>query len=252
MIDATTKLTKHDTGGPNHHIPAAGTAGREDECPPVFYGKAFHRDLTYLWNLRIEFPADDLLQDCSDDVNSAFRRVLYHPDVAAAFSCVFLYFLIIPVGMIFGARNSPSFFCRLAELKAHLGAVGNYKERPVYQIVVETTLVAPPPREFTFAQAAPDSQHQGLTTAADDREHHVMFVDDNVCAATRECKHATMQAAAGSACDIFGAPEDDRRPDCLREDKWDPVASNHAPGITKYLHAHHGGGVASGKTTGTA
>jgi hypothetical protein len=45
-----------------------------------------------------------------DDINAAFRRILYHPEIAPAFAPVLQYMLCIPVGLIFGAGFSTSFF----------------------------------------------------------------------------------------------------------------------------------------------
>lgn len=45
--------------------------------------------------------------------------MVYHADSAVAFAYVFRGFLIVPIGMIFGSHNSPSWFCQTAELRAH-------------------------------------------------------------------------------------------------------------------------------------
>ena len=87
------------SGAPNLSIPAPSLAHPE-ENPPVAYGTAFMRHLIRIWNLRITYPTDDILQ-YGDDVTAAFCRVLYHPDIAVAFAQVFLGFLIIPVGVFF-------------------------------------------------------------------------------------------------------------------------------------------------------
>jgi hypothetical protein len=111
VIDASNTLGPNDSGAPNALIPAAGALGREDECPKVFYGIIFARHLTHIWNLRISHTREDPLQH-TDDISNAFRQLLYHPNVAIAFAYVFEEFLLlIPVGMTFGARSSPSWWC---------------------------------------------------------------------------------------------------------------------------------------------
>ena len=75
--------------------------------PTHFFGDTLKRHLCQLWNLFIEYPNEDLLQQ-SDGINAAFRRGTYHCDIAIIFTYVFMEFLIDPVGMIFGARNAPS------------------------------------------------------------------------------------------------------------------------------------------------
>jgi hypothetical protein len=103
-------------------IRAHGSITQQDECPPVFYATALQQHLTQIWNLRISHPNEDLLQ-FTDDLHAAFHRVLYHPDAGVLFASVFMEFLIIPVGTIIGARNSPSFFTLLSEMRAHTASV---------------------------------------------------------------------------------------------------------------------------------
>jgi len=46
--------------------------------------------------------------------------MLYHPTLAPAFALVWQRYLVIPVGTIFGACNSPSFYMEAGETSAHL------------------------------------------------------------------------------------------------------------------------------------
>jgi hypothetical protein len=88
IVDASTKLVSpDDTGAPNHHIPPPGQPGKSDEKPTSlpWLGSTpasrssmehAHRD-----------PRADLLQH-TDDIDSVFRRMLYHPDLAVVFAYV--------------------------------------------------------------------------------------------------------------------------------------------------------------------
>jgi hypothetical protein len=58
---------------------------------------------------------EDILQYVVD-IQAAFHHILYHPDAGIIFAAVFCEFLIIPIGTIFGAHNSPSSFTLLSEL----------------------------------------------------------------------------------------------------------------------------------------
>ena len=109
VVDSSTILTIGDLGAPNTSMPRPGAEGRYYENPPVYFGTALTRHLTQIWNMRIDFPLEDILQHI-DDISAAFRRLIYHPDLAIVFAYVFEEFLIIPVGMIFGSRSSPSFW----------------------------------------------------------------------------------------------------------------------------------------------
>jgi hypothetical protein len=69
-------------GAPNSSIPkpSANNAGK---FPPVYYSDTFQRHLVRLWRMRMTRPEDDILQHCND-IDLAFRRILYHPDLALA------------------------------------------------------------------------------------------------------------------------------------------------------------------------
>ena len=53
--------------------------------------------------------------------------LLYHPDSMLLFSSIFIEFLILPVGTIFGACNSLSFFTLLSETWAHMALNCTYR-----------------------------------------------------------------------------------------------------------------------------
>ena len=221
IVDSSTNLSPGDTGAPNDKIPKAGTAGKERENPQIFYGTAIRRHLENLWNLRLDHPYEDILQH-SDDIDAAFRRMIYHPDLAIAFAYVFMEFLFVPVGQIFGARHAPSWWCQPAELRAHMGATLDYSERSIPladDVVLSDAPTADEQR--AFVQAIPDAIHQGTPAAFKDRHNHVMFVDDNICSSIRSKMMATIKSAIGSAYDCFGKPERDRRASCLQPLKFD-------------------------------
>jgi hypothetical protein len=106
-INNTSTIGPHDDGTPNASIPDPSTFGQDDECPAVHCATAFKWHITWIWNLHISHPLADILQ-FGDDVHAAFHRMLYHPDIAIVFAFVFQEFQCIPVGTVFGARNSPS------------------------------------------------------------------------------------------------------------------------------------------------
>jgi hypothetical protein len=93
-VDPSTTIGPEDIGNVNRHIPDPGID--EDANPTIHYGTAFLRYLIWLWNLRISYPQEDILQ-MTDDISAAFHRVLYHPDIGPAFATVWKSHLIIPV-----------------------------------------------------------------------------------------------------------------------------------------------------------
>jgi hypothetical protein len=70
--------------------------------PAVYYGKSLLRHWVYIWLLRQRYPDRDLLL-YKDNINTAFRRILYHPDIAPTFATVLQNMICIPVGLIFRA-----------------------------------------------------------------------------------------------------------------------------------------------------
>ena len=180
-VDPSSTISSDDDGAANDSIPPPGTEGREDECPAIYYSTAFHRHLSRIWNLRIQYPYDDILQYV-DDIQAAFHRVIYHPDAMKAFASVVMEFLILPVGSIFGARNSPSNFTILSELRSHTASNRRFRDNDemenLTQLAKRVRLVPPPtPQEAaSIVPAVADSQHQGVT---DNRYHNSTFVDDN-------------------------------------------------------------------------
>ena len=227
IMDGSTALRKGDTGATNRCIPKAGSEGNERENPPVFYGTAMKRIMTTIYNLRLDHPTEDLLQH-PDDIDAAFRRLLYHPDVAIAFASVFAEYLIMPVGMIFGAKNSPSWWCIPAELRAHIGATQDYETAGPIELADNVTLPPPPtPNEIRkFVRAVPDELNKGTPTEYVDRLNMTMFVDDNHCVETRGRIRGAIRAAVASAYAVFGYPDDDRRGPCLNDTKFPAVASH--------------------------
>jgi hypothetical protein len=99
-IDCTNGPDGADTTSlANTFIPSP-KEGKTDACLPVFYAMAFVRHLQHLWCMRIMFPTADILHHC-DDIDAAFRQVLYTPELAIAFAYVFQGFFLIPVGRVF-------------------------------------------------------------------------------------------------------------------------------------------------------
>jgi hypothetical protein len=225
VVDCSNKLTDDDSGAANDYIPRTGTEGRERENPAVYYGKALLRHIIAIWNLRIDHPLEDILQH-TDDIDSAFRRMLYHPDLAIAFAYVFMEFLIVPVGQIFGSRNAPAFWCMPSELRAHMAAVLDYSKLDLpladsVRIPDESTAE----EKARIVQAVPDAVHQGTPQEYADRHHHATFVDDNVKVAIRSRMTGAIRSSEGSAYDTLGRPEEDRRGSCLVPAKFPMEAS---------------------------
>jgi len=74
------------TAPPTHSFLARKQKTRKTK-PPVYYGTAFLRFLIWIYNLRVDHPAEDICLS-ADDIMAAFRRILYHPDMAILWATV--------------------------------------------------------------------------------------------------------------------------------------------------------------------
>jgi hypothetical protein len=72
-----------------------------------------------IWAMCQAKPLVDILLHC-DDLEAAFFRVLYHPDLVVVFVYIFLDYLIVPVGQVFGSRSAPSYFSLLSDIRAEV------------------------------------------------------------------------------------------------------------------------------------
>jgi hypothetical protein len=81
------------TALPNTSIPKP-SAHNMDKCQLVYYQHAFAHHLRHLWCTRISHPKEEILQHC-DNIEAAFRQVLYHPNLVIVFVYIFGDFLII-------------------------------------------------------------------------------------------------------------------------------------------------------------
>ena len=221
-VDGTNGPSK--TGSPNSYIPKPSESNA-DECPPVFYGTAFNRHLEHLWRMRITRPRENILQHC-DDIEAAFWRVLYHPNLAIVFAYLFGNFLLIPVGQVFGSRSAPSYFSLLSDIRAYAAATANLSpSRRGYSALVQSCQINPLPEDWDpeehLAPAVVDSINQPYSDTNRPLGSHSTFVDDNGVASYRSETRQVLEQSIQSAYILFGRPGEDRRGSCFAIDKWD-------------------------------
>jgi hypothetical protein len=121
ICDPSNPLNGKDVGMVNKQIPKCGKEVHECENPRVYYGTAVRRMFKLIYNLRTDHPNEEIFI-IADDISAAFRWLQFHPDIAPVFAQVLGNHLVIPVGMIFGAANSPSYFMIWEELRSRLAA----------------------------------------------------------------------------------------------------------------------------------
>ena len=218
VIDSSTAMHDDDISSPNSQIPAPGMSTYRTN-PPVHYASAWSRFLAHIFRLRTNWPEEDILMHV-DDIEAAFRRVLYHPDLAAVFASVFMEFLVIPVGMIFGSRSSPSFYCILSELRSHVASVASLDDVPVpeeWQVSLPPELSAAESRSLT--KVGEDPLYKDASPS-DGPLLQSAFVDDNGKAELRRRILEAIRNSVAAAFLVFGSPDDDWRGACFAVDKW--------------------------------
>ena len=205
-------------GAANTYIPKPSLDNKE-ECPPVYYQSALRRLLRRILQMRISSPEEPILVH-ADDIEAAFRRIIYHPDMAIAFAYVFTDYLMIPVGEVFGSRSAPSFYCVLADVRQALAAITVPKSASQFHPLV-TNCKRNIDASWPLAQVPPDSHHPSLPTLELEHAFNASFVDDNGVVAFFRYILSAINQSVTSAFTMFGASGTDRRGDCLQKDKWE-------------------------------
>jgi hypothetical protein len=170
--------------------------------------------------LRIDHPLEEILQHI-DDISAAFRHLIYHPILAIVFAYVFMEFLIVPVGMTFDSRSSPSFWQILAKLHSRLADVQNLTAFPTNLAEHITLSLHPTAADIaSFAPAVTNACHQGVPFFRALWHHNSMFANDNGVLGIRARILDAICNSVASAFLLFGAPADKQRPGCFALDKW--------------------------------
>jgi hypothetical protein len=224
-VDGTGGPDGPDTEGScNTHIPKP-SPHNPDECPPVYYSTALLRFLVAIWRLRITYPLEDIPLH-ADDLDSAFRRILYSPEMAILFAYVFGQFLIIPVGQVFGSRSAPSFFSLESDIRADLATTGNLTDDYPLHAMATNIILSPPPEPGDLTPAVADAENSPLSPTEKASFHNASFVDDNGVCATRSNIVPALHQSLVAAFILFGWPGEDRRNSCMAADKWDIYATH--------------------------
>jgi len=194
--------------------------------PPIWYGTAFQRHLTRIWNLRISFPLEDILL-WDDDVSGAFRLIKYNPEIAAAFAAILNNTLCIPVGQNFGGNTSAQNWEGIAKAREILA---QYLSNTKFQSLIEKhhnilSLIKYSKKSNSktkFIPAAADTLHKGVFNQQGEPRNtpHNTFVDDNTIAETRRRMPQAMAASVESLFILLGFPDPAIRRSPLSMDKY--------------------------------
>jgi len=87
--------------------------------PDIFFGSAWVRHLTYIYNLRISFFNEEIFIT-DDDISSAFRQIKYNPNIISAKAFIVGPWLFACTGQNFGDLPSPANFKPIAKARTAL------------------------------------------------------------------------------------------------------------------------------------
>jgi hypothetical protein len=202
-VDCTNGANGPDNPGyANIHIPKPSPAN-PDECPPVFYDIALICFFTMIWRLRITFSEKEIVLH-ADDPDSAFRRILYSPEMATLFAYIFGPYLIIPVGQVFGSKSSPSFFSLTSDIRAHLATIGNIVDNYKLHHQARDITFPEPPNPINLRRAISDPKNLPFNATEQLNYHNATFVDDNGVCAVRNSMISALQQSLVSAFLLYG------------------------------------------------
>ena len=197
VVDPSAHLHEDgDTGALNDNLDKLDQVA----VPPTFYATAQRRHWRHIWNLRVAHPSEEILL-YKDDINADFHRARYPPDLSTAYSYVWLQWLVIHIGIIFGGRDSPGWFYLLSELRAAIAM--HYialPEVPPYPLVTRVSRPTAPTAAIAtaFAQAQACILNPGTGPVDTHPTHHATFVDDNLMAEIHRRAFLAIQRSTAS------------------------------------------------------
>jgi len=83
-VDSTNALNSSNDGAPNRQIPKPSTPHHLNENPPISYSSALWQCLTWIYNVRLDHPSEDILM-LPDNISTAFHQLFYHPSMMPIF-----------------------------------------------------------------------------------------------------------------------------------------------------------------------
>jgi hypothetical protein len=202
------------TRRPEHFCHAINDWTSKDTEPVLHFPKAFMTFLTWIWNLRISYPHEEIYP-CDDDVAGAFRHGKYNPNLVGMHCVVIFGMTLLMTGMTFGDNTSPSNWEPIARARSQFAKwcwskMDDLIEKAKPYAPNFTTAPDPTTEErANFVQATADSRHKGVFNADGSRRpppypHHV---DDNIYADVKQHMRRTIAATVWSLYTVLGFPD---------------------------------------------
>ena len=135
--------------------------------PKLHFADSFYRFCVWQWNLAITYPDSDR-HTGNDDVQCAFPRIKYNPQLVAMHSAISNGTLMMNTGLTFGDNTSASNWAPIArarqQLVQHHWHDGDAIITKAANFLPPFTFAPPatPTERVAFAKAIPDSIHTGV------------------------------------------------------------------------------------------
>jgi hypothetical protein len=194
--------------------------------PKLHFADSFQKFCIWHWNLAISYPQHDR-HTGDDDVQCAFPRIKYNPNLVAMHSAISNDTLIMNTGLTFGDNTSPSNWEPVARARQQLAQT--LWNDP--NILLRARQYLP---KFTFEPSASPNERQNFTKAIPDSINKGVFdeitgkrkppqynhhVDDNMYGDISELMPRAAAASIISLYEIVGYP-DGRIPDPISWEKF--------------------------------
>lgn len=159
--------------------------GSEEPC---LFGTVREALYQRIYNLRISYPASDIVVH-ANDVKSAFRQIKLHPDIMGAFSFIIADKLFLACGLPFGTDFSPANWEIVRQL-IEVVALRLFPDETLrsqhakYLSQLNFDRCLGKPTRLPFTRAIPDGFNRGVRDATGtdiDTPHHT-YVDDDIYA----------------------------------------------------------------------
>jgi hypothetical protein len=185
--------------------------------PKIVFPKAWVFYLTWLWNLRITYPREELYLG-DDDVSGAFRQVKYNPNLVAMHAFLVFGVLFMSTGQTFGDCTSPANWEPVARNRQkyaqYLWHQANTLGRALKHLPTLQFAATPSPRIVsTFVQATLDAFNPGVLDSTGSRlapqyDHHA---DDCLYADVKEHYLLTVASSVLALYLLLGEPSGNHR-----------------------------------------
>jgi len=199
--------------------------------PDIFFGSAWVCHLTYIYNLCISFPNEEIFIT-DNDITLAFGQIKYNPNIISAKAFIVGPWLFVCTGQNFGDQPSPANFKPIAKAQTALARKLSIEDQivPDFHLYMDKVIFAlPPPPDTQFTPARPNKFNKGVlaTDGSLLPLQFNMYVDDDMSATVgEESTWWNMHCSLHSAYLILGEPDLDRRPNAINLDKfvWEPIS----------------------------